>query len=103
MLVLRNRPTLPILITLQLKLENSGLRGTASADYFQGRLVALDVRQTNCALQVELGWSPSPLPTPLPTSPYPFPTPSLHSLTFFTPSPHPLPSPLPPPASPGGG
>ena len=32
-------------------------------------------------------------PHPLPTSPYPFLTPSLHSLTFFTPSPHPLPLP----------
>ena len=58
-LVLRNCPTLPILITPQLKLESSGLRGTASADYFQGRLVPLDVRETNCALQVELGWSSS--------------------------------------------
>ena len=72
-LVLRNCPTLPILITPQLKLENSGLRGTASADYFQGRLVPLDLRQTNSALQVELGWSSSPLPTPF----LPLPLPSL--------------------------
>lgn len=53
------------------------------------------MRQTNCALQVELGWSPSPLPTPFLPLPIPSPTPSLHSLAFFT-LPHPLPSPLPP-------
>lgn len=56
----------------------------------------LDVRQTNCALQVELGWvsftsHPLPLPLPIPS----LPLPSLSNLLHTLPHPAPLPPPRP--------
>lgn len=101
-LVLRNCPTLPISLILQLKFQNSGLGRVASADYFQGRLVPLDVRQTNSAGGSGLAFATPPYPSPptpyslptLSTPPYPLlPSPRPPSPNPLPPIPHPTPFP----------